>query len=116
MNLISGLVNGTLRVLTKIVLLVLTAVFVLSVLCIALVLVLMVMIRFLLTGRKPTIFTTVTRFHQAAQQFRPGSWPGHGTAARPDTADVVDVQAHEVRDVLSAPRPTTSTADGSPKG
>ena len=116
MNLISGLVNGTLRIVTKIVLLALTAVFVLSVLCIGLALVLVMVIRFLLTGRKPAIFTTVGRFNQAAQQFRPGNWPGHGTAARPDTADVVDVQAHEVRAVLSAPNPTTSTADGSPRG
>ena len=63
-------------------------------------------IRFLLTGRKPVVFTAFTRFSQAAQQFRPGGMSGHGATARPDSADIVDVEAHEVRNVLSAPSPT----------
>ena len=74
----------------------LTVVFVLGVLCIGLVLALALVIRFLLTGRKPAVFTTYTRFTQAAQQFR----PGHATEVSPDSADVVDVQAHEVRSAL----------------
>ena len=97
MKLISDLVTSILRGVIKVALLALTAVFVLGVLCIGIIVVLVTAIRFLLTGRKPAVFTTFTRFNQAAQQFRPGNWPGHATGVRPDSADIVDVQAHEVR-------------------
>lgn len=50
----------------------------------------------LLTGRKPAVFTTVSRFRQASQRFRPGAGPRHTTPGTQD-GDVVDVQAHEVR-------------------
>lgn len=51
----------------------------------------------LLRGRKPAIYTTYTHFKAASQAFRRGGgWPNTpGPAAG---ADVVDVQAHEVRD------------------
>jgi hypothetical protein len=88
--------GGILRAAVKVVLLLLTALFVLGLLSVGLVVVLATMIRFLLTGRKPAIVTTFTRFNQAARQFRPGSWSGHAGAST-DSADVVDVQAHEVR-------------------
>ncbi len=97
MKLITDLVSGILRGVVKVTLLALTAVFVLGVLCIGLVVVLVAVLRFMLTGRKPAVFTTFTRFSQAAQQFRPDNWSGHATAVRPDSADIVDVQAHEVR-------------------
>jgi hypothetical protein len=61
----------------------------------------------LLTGRKPAVFTTFTRFRDMSRQFQGGSWPGQG-APRParstDSDDIVDVQAHEVRGVLSDKR------------
>jgi hypothetical protein len=100
MKLISDLISGIVRGVVKLALMALTVVFVLGVLCIGLVLALALVIRFLLTGRKPAVFTTYTRFTQAAQQFRPGKWPGHATEVSPDSADVVDVQAHEVRSAL----------------
>jgi hypothetical protein len=100
MHLISDFVRSVLRGVIKVVLLAMTVVFVLGVLCIGLILVLAHVIRFLLTGRKPAVFSTYTRFTQAAQQFRPGKWPGHATEVSPDSADVVDVQAHEVRSAL----------------
>ncbi|MCF8155935.1 MAG: hypothetical protein K9K35_08010 [Rhodoferax sp.] len=97
MKLISDFLGGILRAVIKVALLLLTVLFVLGVLIVGLVVVLAAVIRFLLTGRKPAVVTTFTRFNQAARQFRPGNWSGHAAGASPDSADVVDVQAHEVR-------------------
>jgi hypothetical protein len=108
MHLISDFVRSVLRGVIKVVLLAMTVVFVLGVLCIGLILVLAHVIRFLLTGRKPAVFSTYTRFTQAAQQFRPGSWSDPAAGARPDGADIVDVQAHEVHSALP-PLPHSST-------
>jgi hypothetical protein len=112
MNLILELVTGILRGLTKAALMVFTALFALAVLAIGLAIALATVIRYLLTGRKPAIFTTFSRFSQTAQQFRAGSWPGNAGGARHDSADVVDVQAHEVQPVLIDTVPS-SPADGS---
>ncbi|MEO7108614.1 MAG: hypothetical protein ABIZ09_19730, partial [Rhodoferax sp.] len=104
MNLLSEVVATVLRTVVKMVLIVLTALFALTVLCIGLVIVAAMVLRFLLTGRKPAVVTTFSRFNQAAQQFRPGGWSG----SKPDSAnsaDIVDVEAHEVRTVLNAPAP-----------
>jgi hypothetical protein len=92
MNLLFEFVAGILRGVAKVVLVVLTALFALSVLCIGLVVVAVMVLRFLLTGRKPAVVTPFSRFNQAAQQFRAGGWTG----TRPNSADIVDVQAHVV--------------------
>lgn len=108
MNLILDLVAGILRGLTKVALIALTGVFLLAVLCIGLLFVLVTSLRYLLTGRRPAVFSTFTRFSQAADQFRPGRRPAQGMDAYPDSGDVVDVQAHEVHPVnpvLGAPTP-----------
>jgi hypothetical protein len=97
-----------LRGVVKAILIALTAVFALGVLCMALAVALVAMLRYVLTGRKPAVFATFTRFNQTAQQFRPGRWPGQATGTHPDSGDVVDVQAHEVRAVLGAPPPKTA--------
>lgn len=104
MNLLFDLVSGILRGVVKVVLLALTAVFVVSVLCIGLALVVGLVLRYVLTGRKPAVVTTFSRFNQAAQQFRPGFRPASATP--PGGADIVDVEAHEVRAVLNAPPKT----------
>jgi hypothetical protein len=103
MNLLSDVVASLLRGVVKLLLLVFAAVFALSLLCAGLLLVVGLVLRFLLTGRKPAVVTTFSRFNQAAQQFRPGFRPGSATATHADSADVVDVEAHEVRTVLNAP-------------
>jgi len=60
------------------------------------------LIKALLTGRKPAFVVAFQRFNQARQQFRRGGWaqgqasPG-GASRAAEVADVVDVQAHEVR-------------------
>lgn len=105
MNFLFEFVAGILRGVVKVVLVVLTALFALGVLCIGLIVVVVMVLRFLLTGRKPAVVTTFSRFNQAAQQFRPGSWSGNAPAARPESADIVDVEAHEVRTALNAPAP-----------
>ncbi|OGB34024.1 MAG: hypothetical protein A3F78_17060 [Burkholderiales bacterium RIFCSPLOWO2_12_FULL_61_40] len=87
----------------------LAALLMLCLLSIVLTMVLVSMVGSLLTGRRPAVFTTFTRFHQASQQFRQGIRPGHGASAPEGSADVVDVQAHEVRQVLAASeRPPTT--------
>lgn len=114
MKLIFDLVGGILGGVVKVALLAFTAVFVLGVLCVGLIVVLATVIRFLLTGRKPAVFSTFTQFSQAAQQYRPGSRPGQGATARPQGDDIVDVQAHEVHPVPSAALPP-KTVDESRK-
>lgn len=52
----------------------------------------------LVTGRKPAAYTTFRRFRDASRQFQGQAWPGR--AAPADNADIVDVQAHEVRSAL----------------
>lgn len=106
MSLIFEFVASILRGVGKLVLLVLAAVFALCVLFAGLLVVAVLVLRFLVTGRKPAVVTTFARFNQTAQQFRPGFRPGATSAARPDSADIVDVEAHEVRTVLTAPQST----------
>jgi hypothetical protein len=100
MKLISDLISGILWGAAKVALLAFAVMFVVATLCIGLILMLTHVIWFLLTGRKPAVFATYTRFNQAAQQLRPGNWPSHAPGTRPDSADIVDVQAHEVRSAL----------------
>lgn len=105
MNVFSGIVSGILRGLVKAVVLVVSTVVVLAVLCVGLVVALTTMLRFVLTGRRPAVFATFTRFNQAARSFRPDGWPGVTRDGRSDTGDVVDVQAHEVRSVVNTALP-----------
>lgn len=109
MNLFSKWVTAVLRGAIKLTMVALAGTLMLCLLSIVLTLVLVSMVGALLTGRKPAVWTTFTRFHQASQQFRQGIWPGHGAGGPGARADVVDVQAHEVRQVLVASeRPPTT--------
>lgn len=105
MNFLFETVASVLRGAVKLVLLALAAVFALGVLCAGLLVVVVMVLRFVLTGRKPAVVTTFTRFNQAARQFGPGFRAGASSVARQDGADIVDVEAHEVHSVLSAPSP-----------
>jgi hypothetical protein len=62
----------------------------------------------LLTGRKPVLLRTVTRFHQTSQKFGPEVWHRPGGPPSKDNMDVVDVQAHEVQAVLARVGHTTA--------
>ena len=109
MHFVSNVFSTIIRTVFKLVLLAAALVFILSLLFVALVSVVFVLLKALLTGRKPAFVTTFTRFNQASQQFRSGEWPGRPGAgfrgAAP--ADVMDVQAREVRNDAALPYGST---------
>lgn len=97
MNLISALA----RTLLKLTLLAAAVVFALCLLFVGVFSLVLVLLKALLTGRRPAFVTTFQRFRQASRQF--GQFgqraPSAGTGfARPTADDVVDVQVNEVRD------------------
>ena len=98
MQLVLNLFSALVRTAVKLVLLAAALVFILSLLCVALVSVVVVLLKALLTGRKPAFVTTFIRFRQASQQFRRGDWPARAGSGfgQPGTGEVVDVQASEV--------------------
>ena len=101
-DLIAALVRGVF----KLALLVAALVFIASVLVAGVVVALLTALWSLLTGRKPAVVTHFMRFRQASQQFRPGGWSGQGGRAPAMSADVVDVQAHEVPDTRIGTQPS----------
>ena len=116
MDTLKNLVSTVIRLALKLVLLAAAAVFGLSLLFVGLLSMAFVLLKALLTGRKPAFVTTFQRFNQARQQFRRGGFGAAGSAAtggfghHASVADVVDVQAHEVRDEQALPyRPGADT-------
>lgn len=105
MQFVSTVLSAIVRTVFKLVLLAAALVFVLSLLCVALVSVVVILLKALLTGRKPAFVTTFSRFNQASQRFRSGEWPGRtGTGFSGGApADVMDVQAREVRNDAALP-------------
>lgn len=100
MNVVSQLVSAVLRTVLKLGLLAAALVFIASLLIVALIGIVFVLLKALVTGRKPVFVTTFQRFNQARQQFKQGGWAAHagsgaGFAGAPQ-GDVVDVQANEV--------------------
>ena len=96
---IFNFVARVLRAVVKLTLLAFGLVMMLGLLLLALAGLLVALLRFVFTGRKPVAFTAFTQFRQASQQFRRGGQSGHpmGHAASTDAVvDVVDVQAYEV--------------------
>jgi hypothetical protein len=111
MDTLMNLFSAVFRVALKLVLIAAAAVFALSLICVALVSVVWVLLKALLTGRKPAFVTTIQRFNQARQQLKRGGFgaagpsaaAGFGYGAPSAAADVVDVQAHEVRNDQALP-------------
>lgn len=93
----------------KLVLIAAAAVFALSLIFVALVSLLWVLLKALLTGRKPAFVTTFQRLNQVRQQFKRGGFGAAASSAAggfghtAPCADVVDVQAHEVRNEQTLP-------------
>jgi hypothetical protein len=102
MNLLIETVASVLRGLLKVALIAVSALLVLAVLCIGLLFAATMVIRFVVTGRRPTMTSTFGHFQHATQRFRPRPWSGQGSQGSSNSADVVDVQAHEVRPVLGS--------------
>ena len=109
MDTLMNFVSAIFRTALKLVLIAAAAVFALSLIVVALLSVVWVLLKALLTGRKPTFVTTFQRFNQARQQFKRGGFGAVGPSAAggfgygAPAADVVDVQAHEVRNDQALP-------------
>ena len=109
MDTLNRLVSAITRTVLKLVLIAAAAVFALSLILVALVSLVWVLLKALLTGRKPAFVTTFQRFNQARQQFKRGGFGAAGASAAggfghtAPAADVVDVQAHEVRNDQALP-------------
>lgn len=98
MNDIQQFFNRLLGAAFKLVLAVAAAIFLLSLLAAALVVVLGVTVWSLLTGRKPAPAAVFGQFRQASERYTGRPWPGGpraGAGAR-NTDDVVDVPVREV--------------------
>lgn len=109
MDVLTHLISSISRLALKLVLLAAALIFALSLLCVALLSLAFVLLKALLTGRKPAFVTTFQHFNQARQQFTRGGFgaagatAGGGFAHKAPAADVVDVQAHEVRNDQALP-------------
>lgn len=80
----------------KLVLVLAATVFVISFLLAALVVVVLVSLWSLITGRKPAPVVMFTRMREQSQRYTQGVWPGAARGEPP--GEVVDVQATEVKD------------------
>lgn len=92
------MISKILRFFLKLVLGVFAAVFAVSLLFAALIVVVLSLLKSLITGRKPAPAVVFGRFQRYSPQ---GMWPGgpaQGNAAHPRANDVVDVEVREVRD------------------
>ncbi len=108
MDTLMNLVSAVFRFALKLVLIAAAAVFALSLIFVALVSLVWVLLKALFTGRKPAFVTTFQRFNQARQHFKRGGFGAAGPSAAgfgysAPAADVVDVQAHEVRNDQALP-------------
>jgi hypothetical protein len=109
MDTLMNLVSAIFRFALKLVLIAAAAVFALSLIFVALLSLVWVLLKALLTGRKPAFVTTIQRFNHARQQFKRGGFGAAGPSGAggfdrsASTADVVDVQAHEVRNDQALP-------------
>ena len=103
MNELSDFLGRLINGLFKLVLLVAASIFVISFLLAALVVVLVVSLWSLITGRKPAPVVMFSRMREQSQRYTQGVWPGQ--ARQPPPGDVVDVQATEVVDDAQASRP-----------
>ncbi len=92
------MIRNILRFFLKLLLGIFAAVFAISLLLAALVVVALSLLRSLITGRKPAPAMVFGRFQRYSPQ---GMWPGgpaQSTPAGQRAADVVDVEVREVRD------------------
>ncbi len=97
------MISKILRFFLKLVLGVFAAVFAVSLLLAALIMVVLSILKSLITGRKPAPAVVFGRFQRYSPQ---GMWPGgpaQGNAANPRAGDVVDVEVREVRDEKRLP-------------
>jgi len=99
------IVDAIARIFSRLVLLVLAAGFALVFLCLALIGLVFVLLKALITGRKPVFITSFMQFRQASQQFRRGGWNTQQSAGDnvESTGEVIEGQATEIRDDPALP-------------
>ncbi|MBT9550150.1 MAG: hypothetical protein IV088_04820 [Hydrogenophaga sp.] len=100
MNELTDFVGRVLRGLIKLMLVLAAGVFVVSFLLAAIVVVVLVSLWSLITGRKPAPVVMFSRMREQSQRYTQGVWPG-----RAPVGEVVDVDATEVSE--GAARPAT---------
>lgn len=109
---IQDFLRRLLRVVLRLALVAAAAVFLFSLLLATLVVMLAVTVWAVVTGRKPEPARIFGRFRQTSARYTRGAWsgaPGAGPGSASKPADIVDVAAHEIRDV-----PLRNTAEGHP--
>ncbi|RFO95570.1 hypothetical protein DIC66_17350 [Rhodoferax lacus] len=99
MNFLLDFVAQTLRSVLRLLMVAMLGALVLGILAFGLCAALLSVLWSLLRGKKPAMFTVFQTFRQASQPFR----QGFQKAAPASQGDVVDVQAHEVRQALERP-------------
>lgn len=99
------LLDALARIVTRLFLLIVAAVFAVVLLCFALLGLVWILLKALITGRKPVFVTTFMQFRQATQQFNRGSWSTQqpGQEQREPAGDVIEGQATEIRDDTALP-------------
>lgn len=100
MNELTDFLGRVLRGLIKLTLVLAAGVFVVSFLLAAIVVVVLVSLWSLITGRKPAPVVMFSRMREQSQRYTQGVWPGRAPAG-----EVVDVDATEVSE--GAARPAT---------
>lgn len=105
MTFLSDFLGRVFSAMLKLVLVLAATVFVVSFLLAALVVVLVVSLWSLVTGRRPAPVVMFSRMREQSQRYAQGVWPGRAPAG-----DVVDVEATEVSD---QPPARTGPASGS---
>lgn len=109
MNAFTDVLGRLLAGAIKLLLVIAASVFVLSFLLAALVVVVLVSLWSLVTGRKPAPVVMFTRMRERSQRYTQGVWPGAAPGEPP--ADVVDVQATEVSESARRASNTPVEAD-----
>ena len=118
MHMIFNFVGRVLRAVIKLSLLAFGLMVMLGLLLLAMAGLLVALLRYVFTGRKPVAFTAFTQFRQASQKFRRGGQAGRGMRQAAHAghasgvvglADVVDVQAYEVGTLVQRPEGSDSS-------
>lgn len=102
MNGINAFFRRLLRTVFRLVLVAAAAVFLLSLLLATLVVMLAVTVWAVVTGRKPDPARVFGQFRATSARYTHRAWSGRagsGTGSASKPADIVDVPAHEVRDI-----------------
>jgi hypothetical protein len=114
MQFISEILSAIARTLFKLALLIVGVVVTLVLLCVGAVVLLWVLLKALVTGRKPVFVTTFTSF----RQFQHGVWtrgaPGAGENAA--TGEIIEGQAVEVRHDTALPHQAAPKQNNNPGG